>query len=114
MKTTDPIFHPEIDLMPCLRDIPGVTFSTRPTFVIDWDTMKVYSAEEKDKGMYVCAKARKQRDSEDLVKFVEANKKNIVIHNAKTLSWFEMEGVFSDPRPLMWYVKRPDVELLPW
>lgn len=34
----------EQNLNDCLKDIEGITYSTTPTFVINWETMKVYNS----------------------------------------------------------------------
>jgi hypothetical protein len=112
--TINSVYHPRISYMPLLREMGGVTFSDRPCFLIDWDTMNVQHLIDEGRlidhiGTYMPAivKTITLRSKEWGIEFVRANKRNMVVHDFFLQPWTEFPNVCSDPIPYLRYVHRP-------
>ncbi len=115
---TDKIIHPKVDYMPHIEGMAGVTFVKWPTFCINWSTMhinnKAYCNEQDINDGYTShtIKLYKFRSIDEIKDFIDRNKHQIVVYDCFLQSWEEVEGVCSDPRPLLSYCKKPFAELV--
>ena len=111
-------YHPAQSLLPALQRIPGVVFYTdAPSFLMDWDEMRVmnsvveWRAGKLTIAQRAVAKTNRFRRTEDVGAFVRCNRHWIVIHQCYLQEWIEMPGVCCDPVIFLRYAKKPGAVL---
>lgn len=108
------IYHPQENLTHLLKNIEGVLYTDYPTFVIDWEGMRM--REGWTYGMdgisYATTQSYIFQNIEKILEFVEQNKHQIVIYRCIMMSWYEEPNVCKDPRPILSYAKKPGAELI--